>query len=268
MKRVLTALALAIPALAVVIWAPAWLFTALLAALAWFTVQEFYRLGASFHLAPYRWLGACVTAGLVVALALPLDARTWIGLATAAWMLVLVRSLALPHRLATSAPDAGFTLLGIGYCGLLLGLLGAIRQLPVGTAWLIFLLAVVWLGDIAALYVGRALGRHRMAPRVSPKKSWEGAVASFVVALLVGAACGTWVAMPTSHRPILELTLLGGAVNIAAQAGDLVESLFKRGAQVKDSGTLLPGHGGLLDRLDALLFAAPIVWYYVASFRR
>ncbi|HEY8056649.1 MAG TPA: phosphatidate cytidylyltransferase, partial [Terriglobales bacterium] len=159
-------------------------------------------------------------------------------------------------------------LLGAGYCGLLLGLIGAIRQFPMGDLWVLFLLAVVWVGDIAALYVGRAGGRHPMAPRVSPKKSWEGAIASFVTAILVGAACGVWVAFPTHHRPIIELALLGGAVNIGAQVGDLVESLLKRGAKVKDSGTLLPGHGGLLDRIDALLFAAPVVWYYVASFRR
>jgi phosphatidate cytidylyltransferase len=267
-KRVATAVALAIPALAIVVWAPQWLFTALLAALALLAAHEFFRLGQALAIAPYRLLGFLLTAVFVVALALPLDGQAWIAVLVAAWLVLLVRALAQPERIGPAATDAAFTLLGAGYCGLLLGLIGAIRQFPMGDLWVLFLLAVVWVGDIAALYVGRAGGRHPMAPRVSPKKSWEGAIASFVTAILVGAACGVWVAFPTHHRPIIELALLGGAVNIGAQVGDLVESLLKRGAKVKDSGTLLPGHGGLLDRIDALLFAAPVVWYYVASFRR
>lgn len=268
MKRVLTAVLLAIPALAAVVWAPAWLFTLLLAAVALLAAQELFRLGNGLGLAPYRWIGYLCSAALVVALALPISAHIWVEGAVAAWMAVLVRALADPQRMTSSAADAGFTLLAAGYCGLLLGLVGAVRQLSMGIDWVVFLLAVVWLGDIAALYVGRSLGRHHMAPRVSPKKTWEGAVASFLTALLVGAACGVWVALPTHHWPILELALLGGAVNIGAQVGDLVESLLKRGAHVKDSGALLPGHGGILDRIDALLFAAPVLWYYVASFHR
>lgn len=268
MKRVFTAVLLAIPALAAVVWAPAWLFTLLLAAVAWLAAQEFFPLGTALGLAPYRWLGSVCTVAAVVALALPLPDRLWVGLVVAAWIAVLVRALGDPQRMASSAADAGFTLLAAGYCGLLFGLLGAIRQLPMGVAWVIFLLAVVWLGDIAALYVGRSLGRHRLAPRISPNKTWEGAAASFLIAVLVGAACGAWVALPTHRRPIVELALLGGTVNIGAQVGDLVESLLKRGAQVKDSGSLLPGHGGILDRVDALLFAAPVLWYYVASFYR
>lgn len=122
--------------------------------------------------------------------------------------------------------------------------------------WLVFLLmAIVWLGDTAAYYVGSRIGRHRIAPTVSPKKSWEGSIASLVTAVIAAAVWSAW-RLGKVEPAILGLAAL---VSIAAQIGDLVESLIKRGAGVKDSGTLLPGHGGLYDRLDATLFAAPVL---------
>ena len=122
--------------------------------------------------------------------------------------------------------------------------------------WLVFLLMlIVWLGDTAAYYVGSRIGRHRIAPTVSPKKSWEGAIASLVTAVIAAAAWSAW-RLGAVEPAILGLAAL---VSIAAQIGDLVESLIKRGAGVKDSGSLLPGHGGLYDRLDATLFAAPVL---------
>jgi len=147
---------------------------------------------------------------------------------------------------------------------------------------LLYLLLVVWAGDIAAFFVGRSLGRHFMSPRISPKKTWEGALASLIASVGVGILLYTY-ALPISSAllsiqlmerrdgyfalqspPLLTTLLLSAGINIAAQFGDLVESLIKRGAGVKDSGTLLPGHGGMLDRIDALLFAAPVLWYYAA----
>jgi phosphatidate cytidylyltransferase len=146
----------------------------------------------------------------------------------------------------------------------------------------LYLLLVVWAGDISAFFVGRSLGRHLMSPRISPKKTWEGALASLIASLAVGTLLYNY-ALPISSAflsvglmerrdgyfalqspPIWTTLLLSGAINIAAQLGDLVESLIKRGAGMKDSGTLLPGHGGMLDRIDALLFAAPVLWYYAA----
>lgn len=120
--------------------------------------------------------------------------------------------------------------------------------------WVLLLLfAIVWLGDTAAYYVGSRWGRRTLAPTVSPNKTWEGALAGFVTGLLATAIWSQW------RHGELDPTLigLGGITALAAQVGDLVESMLKRGAGVKDSGALLPGHGGVLDRLDALLFAAP-----------
>ena len=157
-----------------------------------------------------------------------------------------------------------------------------VREQWSGAFLLLYLLFVVWAGDIFAYFVGRSLGRHFMSPRISPKKTWEGALASMLASLVVGMLLYHY-ALPISSTllsahlieqrdgffalqkpPLWPALLLSAAINVAAQLGDLVESLIKRGAGVKDSGAILPGHGGMLDRVDALLFAAPVLWYYAA----
>jgi phosphatidate cytidylyltransferase len=126
-----------------------------------------------------------------------------------------------------------------------------------GPRVLLFALVIIWVGDTVAYFVGRAIGRHSVAPHLSPKKTWEGTVASFLGSLLVGVLFFRWVNAPLPH-----LLAMAGAGNVAGQAGDLLESAYKRSAGVKDSGGLLPGHGGVLDRIDALILAIPVVWYY------
>jgi len=134
--------------------------------------------------------------------------------------------------------------------------IAAVHHLKVADPWLVFLLcSIVWLGDTGAYYVGRRLGRHKMAPVVSPNKTWEGAAAGFLFSLIAAAIWSVY------RLDRLDLRLLGVAAltAAAAQVGDLMESLIKRGAGVKDSGHVLPGHGGVLDRMDAMLFAAPVM---------
>jgi phosphatidate cytidylyltransferase len=126
-----------------------------------------------------------------------------------------------------------------------------------GPALLLFALVIVWVGDTAAYFVGRAIGKRPFAPQLSPKKTWEGAAAGFLGSLLVAFAFMPWVNVPLIH--LLGMAALG---NVAGQVGDLLESGYKRSAGIKDSGTLLPGHGGVLDRIDALILAIPVVWYY------
>ena len=134
--------------------------------------------------------------------------------------------------------------------------ISSLHYLQQADPWLVFLLfALVWLGDSAAFYVGSAIGRHKMAPTVSPKKSWEGSAAGFATSIL-SAAVWSWFRL---GRVDLKLLLAAALVAVAAQIGDLVESMIKRGSGVKDSGSLLPGHGGMLDRIDALLFAGPVL---------
>jgi phosphatidate cytidylyltransferase len=126
-----------------------------------------------------------------------------------------------------------------------------------GPLLLLFALVITWVGDTFAYFVGRAVGKHPLAPLLSPKKTWEGTLASFLGSLLVAAVFGHWLSAPLPH-----LLAMAAAGNVAGQAGDLLESAYKRSAGVKDSGGLLPGHGGVLDRIDALILAIPVVWYY------
>lgn len=136
----------------------------------------------------------------------------------------------------------------------------------IGPGLLLFVLALAWAGDTAAYFVGRAFGRLRMAPQLSPKKTWEGAAANLLGSLMVGVAFARWLQIDAR-----DMVVMAAAGNIAGQAGDLLKSAYKRSAGVKDSGTLLPGHGGMLDRVDSLILAAPTVWYYfqmVLSSRR
>jgi phosphatidate cytidylyltransferase len=152
---------------------------------------------------------------------------------------------------------------GISSCGLVLVALPltyAIRLHGVeadGPKLLMFVLVITWIGDTAAYFVGRAIGKHPLAPVLSPKKSWEGTIASIVGALLVAIVFARWLTVPLPQ--LLGMAVVG---NVAGQAGDLLESAYKRSAGVKDSGSLLPGHGGVLDRIDALILAIPVVWYY------
>ncbi|HLZ50507.1 MAG TPA: phosphatidate cytidylyltransferase [Candidatus Acidoferrum sp.] len=126
-----------------------------------------------------------------------------------------------------------------------------------GPKFLLFALVITWAGDTAAYFAGRALGKRPLAPVLSPKKTWEGTIASLLGALLVAVLFSRWMFVPAAH--LLAMAAVG---NVAGQAGDLLESAYKRSAGVKDSGALLPGHGGVLDRIDALILAIPVVWYY------
>jgi phosphatidate cytidylyltransferase len=126
-----------------------------------------------------------------------------------------------------------------------------------GPKLLLFALVITWAGDTVAYFVGRAIGKHPFAPILSPKKTWEGAVGGFVGSLLVGVAFSKWTGIAMGQ--MLAMAAVG---NVAGQVGDLLESAYKRSAGVKDSGTLLPGHGGILDRIDALILAIPVVCYY------
>jgi len=155
-------------------------------------------------------------------------------------------------------PAAGISSSGLLFVALPLSY--AIRLHGMGRTgpWiLLFALVTTWVGDTAAYFVGRAIGKHPLAPKLSPRKTWEGTIASTAGALLLGWWLSTRVNVPT---PIV--LGLAAAGNVAGQVGDLFESAFKRSVGVKDSGSILPGHGGMLDRIDALILTIPVVWYY------
>jgi phosphatidate cytidylyltransferase len=126
---------------------------------------------------------------------------------------------------------------------------------PVGRQLVLFTLVLVWAGDMLAYFVGKSLGRVAMAPALSPQKTWEGAMGNVLASMIVAVLFARWM-----QTDVLTLLIIAGVANIAGQAGDLIESAYKRGAAVKDSGGLLPGHGGMLDRIDSLILATPAVW--------
>jgi phosphatidate cytidylyltransferase len=166
-------------------------------------------------------------------------------------------------------PDTAFSVFSLIYIGLTLATIPLVWVQQDGPSLLIFLFCVVWTGDVAALYVGRSLGRCKLAPQMSPNKTWEGSAASLAGSLLIAVALVA-LSRTLEDRSIFSLHFAGPlarwlglavVLNLFAQVGDLVESAIKRGAGVKDSGAMLPGHGGILDRIDALLLAAPVLWY-------
>lgn len=157
--------------------------------------------------------------------------------------------------LEETIPALGILAFGIPYFALTISSLHRLKEID---PWVVFLLMlIVWLGDTAAYYIGSRWGRHKLAPTISPKKSWEGAAAGLATSLIAAAVWSVW---RLGH---LDLAILGisAVTAIAGQIGDLVESMIKRGAGVKDSGHVLPGHGGFLDRIDAMLFAAPVLLF-------
>ncbi len=165
---------------------------------------------------------------------------------------------ALRNRNAQPTADWGLTVASALYLGITISYLVALRQRPDGFLWACAAFLVTWVCDTAAYFVGRSLGKHLLWPRISPRKTWEGLIGGVCAALGAGLAVGAWLLA----LPWWQALLLGLLVAVAAPLGDLAESLFKRLANLKHSGHLIPGHGGVLDRLDSLLFVFPVVTYF------
>jgi phosphatidate cytidylyltransferase len=251
MKRVLTALALIPLVVYVVLWANFWLFAAVLVAVACLCYREYDTIAAGYGYGSPGPMG--YAAGLMLLAPLP---EAWLFLGAVA-LLALVLAMRADN-LATSLPRAALQLMGIVY--IFASWKCAIPLRGHNPHWLMFALLVNWAGDIGAYYVGRTFGRHRMAERVSPKKTWEGAAGSVIASLLIA---GSYLLRFVPGLTIPAVLAISLTANVAGQVGDLAESAMKRGANVKDSGSLLPGHGGMLDRVDSTLFALPAVYAYV-----
>jgi phosphatidate cytidylyltransferase len=181
-------------------------------------------------------------------------------------ILSLAAALFKPDELSRVLASVSATIFGVVYVALLAGFLIGVRMTPETTATpklsaklITTFLAMVMMTDTGAYYTGRSLGRHKLAPRISPGKTIEGSIGGFITAVLAGLACKLvfFSEIPTPH-----VLVLGALIGLVSQVGDLAESLLKRGAQVKDSGSIFPGHGGMLDRVDSILFSAPILYYY------
>jgi phosphatidate cytidylyltransferase len=273
--RILTAVVL-IPLVVALVWyAPPAALAAVAAFVASLALLEFFHLGERIGLRGFRkWTLACGVLMMYAQYSLGLDVTRSFGAD-----LVFVRRFAGPYislevaflvfifgcaaiGLATRRPlPEVLPAIAISSAGLLFVVLPfsyLVRLNEIenfGRQLVLFTLCLIWAGDMLAYFVGRFLGRLRMAPALSPKKTWEGAAGNVIGSLLIAFAFSRWIEIEPA-----KLLIIAAVANIAGQAGDLIESAYKRGAVVKDSGTILPGHGGMLDRIDSLILAAPVVW--------
>ncbi len=295
MKRVLTAVVLIPLVLALLFKAPDWLYSGVIGLVAMLAAHEYFGIAEHYQEGLHRYVVE-VAIGLYFlghslhrisafgvpgfgarfeALTLDLSYRVLLPL-------LLIMGLAFKD-LRQALPSAGISYLAFPYIAIALGAISLIGHYENGRVLVFVFLLVIWSGDIFAFYVGRAFGKHKLAESISPKKTWEGAIASTLGAMIVSIFLFRYLhsignvlvrldsfpsqsVLYTDARiyPVVWwlAALFGLCVNVAAQFGDLVESALKRGAGVKDSGNLLPGHGGILDRIDAMLLAAPVLWFF------
>ncbi len=272
--RVLVALCGIPPALAAIYFG-GWALAVMLSCVAALAAREFYDLSSDPGARPFRWLGIPASVFLVVLAALQPDYGMWSGYAFGLLLLLGFASFAaavFDKRVKRALLSAAATVSGALYTGGTLSFGIFIRSLPEvrgtfpgeaaeGIALLLLPVLVTWAGDTCAYFAGKRLGRRRLAPHISPGKSIEGGVAGLLGALAMGFALGFLL---DGHRnfPMAPATaaLIGLLLGIAGQLGDLAESRLKREAGVKDSGSILPGHGGMLDRFDALFFTIPLAY--------
>ena len=271
MKRILTAIVLIMLVAALIFFGKLWMVTVAAAIVAGLAALEFRGFASAGRCPiPLWWVLSAVTLFFLATFFRPLDTITVVAFVTL--VLFAVAAFRVPLNLVLWQTSAG--LLMLLYIAYPLTLMSQILNEEDGTALLLFLFLCVWSGDVAALYVGKRFGRHKFSPRLSPNKTWEGAIASVAASCIFGLGLvllGDWFTQQNSSFTRLHTTepwwvflLLAAVLNAAAQFGDLLESALKRGAGLKDSGTMLPGHGGILDRIDALLVAAPVLWFVIA----
>ena len=227
----------------------------LLTALTLLALREFLQIGE--HMGMRVWYKLTTFVAVVWLFSLFFGSKDWMLPVIVLWLLIGLGRLALTYP-KTLLPEASFNLLAILYTALL-SYLYLLRQLPNGIEWTFFAVLLVWASDTGAYLIGRQFGRHLLAPQVSPKKTVEGSLGGLLFSIIVAFAFwrvvgeGSWI----------TYIILGVLIGISAQVGDLFESALKRSAGVKDSGKLIPGHGGILDRFDSLIFALPLVYYGV-----
>jgi phosphatidate cytidylyltransferase len=250
MKRVLTAAALIPVVVYLVLFAPQAAFLAVVALVAGLCYFEYDAIAKAYG------FGAPGILGYIAGFALLLwNGETWLLLTITA---IVSMGFAMREAdLANCLPRTALLMLGILY------VFGTWKCAPLlhdaNRHWLMYALLVNWCGDIGAYYTGRNFGKHKLAPEVSPKKTWEGAGGSVAASILLAGGYLYYFV----HVPVWQVIALTAVANVAGQLGDLAESSAKRGAGVKDSGRLLPGHGGFLDRVDSTLFALPVVYAFV-----
>jgi len=224
-----------------------------------FGLREFYTLALPQSKEIERFIS--IGLGLILSLVVTYGDATMAS--TFVVLLILMLSLLFmgtSENLSSTISRIGTTFFGMFYIGFLLSHVSLIRNAPDGKRWVLFLIATVWAGDISAYVSGSLWGRHKLYPKISPKKTYEGLAGAVVGSILMALAFGSFFVPYLAKGGAL---FLGIGLGMLGQLGDFTESMLKRSAQVKDSGSLIPGHGGMLDRLDSFLFSAPFLHYSI-----
>jgi phosphatidate cytidylyltransferase len=279
-KRVATAAVLIPFVVSLVVWGSTAIVALAVALVTMLALFEYFALGEAIGHRAYRfWTATCALMlifvqwfarvepafGLPRRLTVHREIDSFFGISPTVpdvfFMFVLgiaVLTLATKRPLVEALPAAGISASGFILIAFPLSYAVGLHGWPLqGPPLLLFAMVIVWVGDTAAYFVGRSIGKHFLAPHLSPKKTWEGTVASFLGSLIVALIFARFMTVPVAY--LLGMAAVG---NVAGQVGDLLESAYKRSAGIKDSGSILPGHGGVLDRIDALILAIPVVWYY------
>ena len=259
-KRVISGL-LFLPIFYLIAWKlPPVYFTGVVLAAVLVGLYEFYRIAEARGTKPNAMLGSVFGALIVLEAYQPLMygmGGVYLG---AGLLLIMIARLFSRRPVDGALDDVAATVLGVFYVALLFSFQVSIRTGLDGKQWLVFLYFVIWASDIGAYSIGIPFGKHRLYEKVSPKKSIEGLIGALIASAGMALLCRAWF-MPSLGRE--EAIGLALALAMVGVVGDLVESLFKRAAGVKDSGSIIPGHGGVLDRMDSMLFAAPVLYYYL-----
>jgi phosphatidate cytidylyltransferase len=247
---------------ALILWAPAWTFLVVLGAVVLAAGDELLVMAGALGVPYWRWLTLLSLAGMLAASwAAGLTGRA-VALGAAVTVLPAAQ-LARPEAPRGGLSGVAASCLAVTFLGVTGACLGWLRMWPdpgLGAKLLLFYLGVIWAGDSGAYYIGSRLGRHKMSPRISPKKTWEGLAGGTAVTFLAAAVLRGLLSLPL---PWIHVLAIAAILAVAAPLGDLVESQLKRDAGVKDSSRLFPGHGGALDRTDSLIYPAPAVLGYL-----
>ncbi len=261
-KRITTALIL-LPLVVAAVWfdEPLPWFTVFIAVFGGLAILEFYRIVARQKVRPLVLLGLVWTVFFIISPHFTLMATTPLLLTSLIFFSLIW--LVLRRNKDAAFTAWSWTLAGVLYVGLLLSHLVLLRGLDLGREWVFFALFVTFASDTFAYFIGRRWGRDLLAPDISPGKTWQGATGGVVAAIIMGLVLTNLFDLPLDY---VQVVLLALAVSVFGQLGDLVESLFKRNMNTKDSGDSMPGHGGFLDRLDSVIFAGIVVYYFVIWF--
>ena len=235
-------------------------FLLLVLALSMVAVNEFYNLMMKKGFAPAYFIGNFITASFIIFAYYALK-KDWEPAHSAILTLAAIGAFiagVFLKREKDTIIDIAVTIMGMIYVGWFFSYLMFVRSLTEHGGYLFFLMFTIWAMDITAYLAGKMFGKTLLVPSISPKKTWEGAIAGFIVCLIAA-----WIFSETAGLKMGEALVLGAIIGVVGQFSDLIESLIKRDAGVKDSSNIVPGHGGVLDRIDSFVLTAPIMYYYI-----